>query len=123
MSDATSREFMTPRDGELGLRTLSNPAGLAISALPNGAIFSITHRPEKGAPVMINQVLGAPIEGGIGRIWLRVGGANPFVAQLVGPRAKVAFAADENQFAWDGETNGIAHRVSLRLDAETTRWS
>lgn len=122
MSETASREFMTPRDGELGLRTLSNPAGLAISALPNGALFSITHRPENGGPVMINQVLGSPIEGGIGRIWLRVGGAAPFVAQLVGPRAKVAFSANENQFAWEGETDGTLHRVSLRLDAEATRW-
>ncbi|WEK49382.1 MAG: cellobiose phosphorylase [Candidatus Kaistia colombiensis] len=122
MSDATSREFVTPRDGQLGLRTLSNPAGLSISALPNGASFSVAHRPEGGGAVMINQVLGSPIEGGIGRIWLRVGGEASFVAQLVGPRAKVDFATGESQFAWQGRTNGIAHRVTLRLDPEATRW-
>ena len=121
MSDATSREFMTPRDGELGLRTLSNPAGLAISVLPNGALFAITHR-EGGSQTMINQVLGSPVDGGIGRIWLRVGGKAPFIAQLVGPRAQVSLAASESRFVWRGETNGIAHQVTLQLDPAATRW-
>lgn len=122
MSDMTQREFLTPRDDALGLRTLSNPAGLSIAALPNGAIFSITHRAEGGAPVMINQVLGSPIDGGIGRIWLRVGGKTPFLAQLVGPRARVSLAADDSRFVWRGETNGIVHQVTLRLDPDATRW-
>ena len=121
MSDMTRREFLTPRDDALGLRTLSNDAGLAISALPNGALFAITHR-QDGSQVMINQVLGSPIDGGIGRIWLRVGGKAPFIAQLVGPRARVSFAADNARFVWRGETNDIAHQVTLRLDADATRW-
>lgn len=121
MSDAASREFMTPRDGQLGLRTLANGAGLAISALPNGALFAITHH-DGNRQTMINQILGSPIEGGVGRIWLRVGGETPFIAQLVGPRAKVAFAAGESQFAWKGETGDIAHRVTLRLDPQAPRW-
>ena len=33
------RQFTTPREGELGLRQISNKAGLAASLLPNGALF------------------------------------------------------------------------------------
>ncbi|BCP51947.1 cellobiose phosphorylase [Kaistia sp. 32K] len=120
MSETTRREIQTPRDGDLGLRVIENPAGLSISALPNGSLFAITHR--DGSQTMINQILGSPVEGCIGRIWLRVGGASPFVAQLVGPRARVEFTASESQFAWRGETGGIAHRVTLRLDPVATRW-
>ncbi|MCX5578776.1 GH36-type glycosyl hydrolase domain-containing protein [Kaistia terrae] len=122
MSDTTSREFLTPRDGALGLKTITNPSGLSISALPNGALFAISHRDGGGSQVMINQVLGSPIEGGIGRIWLRIGGKDAHIVQLVGPRARVEFATDEAQFCWQGETRGIAHTVTLQLDPAATRW-
>jgi hypothetical protein len=122
MSESTTREILTPRDDALGLKTITNPSGLSISALPNGAIFAISHRDSGGAQIMINQVLGSPIDGGIGRLWLRVGGENPSVVQLVGPRARVEFATDEARFCWQGETGGIAHTVTLRLDPVATRW-
>jgi cellobiose phosphorylase len=121
MSGAGNRAFMTPRDGELGLRTLRNAAGLSISALPNGSLFAITHG-EGGGTIMINQVLGSPLDGGIGRIWLRAGGEQPFVAEIVGPRAKVDFAADGSGFRWSGQTNGIAHAVTLQLADTAPRW-
>jgi cellobiose phosphorylase len=120
MSD-TNREFMTPRDAGLGLRTITNAAGLSVSVLPNGALFAITHGTAGGA-VMINQVLGSPIDGGIGRIWLRAGGAHPFVAEIFGPGARVDFATGATAFRWSGTTNGIAHAVTLQLAADAPRW-
>ena len=37
---------------------------------------------------MINQVLGSPIGGGIGRILLRLGGAEPRIVEVAGPGAR-----------------------------------
>ena len=66
--------FETPRDEGLGLVRLANAGGLAVDVLPNGTIFQITHREPRGA-IMVNQVLGPPTAGGIGRVLLRRGGA------------------------------------------------
>jgi len=121
MPQTGNREMMTPRDGDLALRTISNPTGLSISALPNGSIFAITHG-QGGGAILINQILGSPVEGGIGRIWLRAGGAKPFVAEIVGPGARVDFAASAFAFRWSGATNGIAHDVTLQLAVDAPRW-
>src|SRR5438094_2566001 len=77
----------TPREGDLGLRTVSNESGLAVSVLPNGCLFAIENRRENGT-VMINQVLGSALGGGIARLYLRIGGERRIV-QAVGPAARV----------------------------------
>lgn len=121
MTTDAVRSFATPRDGELGLATIANGGGLSIACLPNGSLFQIEHRDARGA-ILINQVLGSPIHGGIGRIYLRVGGAEPFVTEIVGAEAKVRFGAGSTGFAWEGETAGIRHRVTLSLAAGETAW-
>jgi hypothetical protein len=45
---------------------LRNAAGLAFTFLGNGSIFDITH----GA-ILINQVVGNPIDGGLGNVYIR----------------------------------------------------
>ena len=65
------RSWKTPRERDLGLNQIENSAGIAISVLPNGCIFSIEHRRPGGA-TMINQLLGSPIDGGIARLYLRI---------------------------------------------------
>ncbi|MCX5512657.1 cellobiose phosphorylase [Kaistia algarum] len=117
MTAATMRSFTTPRDGQLGLATATSPSGLYISRLPNGSIFEIGHRGADGA-VMINQVLGSPVHGGIGRLLLRTGGSSPLVAEIVGPAARCRIGAAENGFVFEGETEGIRHRAELVLDPE-----
>ncbi|MGB6697292.1 MAG: hypothetical protein WBE80_00820, partial [Methylocella sp.] len=67
------RNWATPRDNNLGLRRIENRAGLSVSVLPNGCIFAIEHRREDGT-TMINQLLGSPVDGGIARLYLRIGG-------------------------------------------------
>ena len=69
MTRPGARIFTTPRDGDLGLQRLENSAGLSISALPKGCIFAIEHK-GTGGRTMLNQVLGSPIGGSIGRIYL-----------------------------------------------------
>lgn len=98
MSSDANRSFQTPRREELGLLTLGNSAGLSASALPNGTLFSIDFADQQGG-VMINQVLGSPVYGGIGRLYLRVGGTGPRTAEIVGPKAAVRFGHTEGGFA------------------------
>ena len=121
MSSDFNRNFQTPRREELGLTTLTNSAGLSASALPNGTLFSIDFADQQGG-VMINQVLGSPVYGGIGRLYLRVGGAKPETAEIVGPKAAVRFGHAESGFSWSGETAGIRHTINLRLHPSQTTW-
>ncbi|MBB5574330.1 MULTISPECIES: GH36-type glycosyl hydrolase domain-containing protein [Rhizobium] len=121
MSLESNRSFQTPRREELGLSTLSNTAGLSVSALPNGTLFAIDFADKQGG-VMINQVLGSPVYGGIGRLYLRVGGSQPEVAEIVGPKAAVRFGQDEASFCWGGETAGIRHTVRLQLHSNESAW-
>lgn len=104
------RSFHTPRDGDLGLARIASSSGLSISVLPSGQIFAIEHD-----RTMVNQVLGSPAEGGIGRLFLRAGGPHPFVAQMYGPGANVHFGTGSDRFVWQGETAGLLHRVTLWL--------
>ena len=42
------RSFTLPGEGDLGLRRITNRAGLSIGTLPNGCIFAIEHEHERG---------------------------------------------------------------------------
>ncbi|HTO84368.1 MAG TPA: cellobiose phosphorylase, partial [Methylomirabilota bacterium] len=119
MTPAPARR--TPRDADLGLRQIGNASGLSVSLLPNGCPFSIEHQRDRDR-IMLNQVLGSPVDGGIFRLYLRVGGARPFIAQAVGPRARVRCGAAADRFVWDGETDGVSHRVTLWLHPQTNLW-
>jgi 1,2-beta-oligoglucan phosphorylase len=121
MSSKTNRSFQTPHRNDLDLRSIANEAGVTISALPNGTLFAIEHGDEKGT-VLVNQVLGSPIYGGIGRLYLRIGGAHPHVAEIVGPKARVDFGHDDNGYSWSGVTQGVRHTVSLRLHPSEAIW-
>ncbi|HYT96652.1 MAG TPA: cellobiose phosphorylase, partial [Casimicrobiaceae bacterium] len=115
------RSWRTPRERDLGLRHIANKAGLGISILPNGSVFAIEHRSHNGA-ILVNQVLASPIDGGIGRILLRAGGANPNNIEVVGSHANVRLGVADDRVVWEGVTSGIRHRVTLRLLPDKTAW-
>src|SRR6266567_5391269 len=121
MSTSDVRRWCTPRERDLGLRRIFNNAGLWISVLPNGTVFAIEHRSDSGT-ILINQVLASPIDGGIGRILLRVGGASPTNIEAVGPRAKVRLGVAGDRVVWEGVTEGIRHRVTLCVLRDKTAW-
>ncbi|WP_119388101.1 GH36-type glycosyl hydrolase domain-containing protein [Taklimakanibacter lacteus] len=121
MSTDAIRTFTTPREGDLGLRQITSATGLAASLLPNGALFVLEHQSEH-ARIMLNQVPGSPVHGGIGRLCLRMGGDAPRVIELVGPAAKVRFGAAADRFLWEGATEGITHRVTLWLAPREPIW-
>ena len=121
MTRTGAHTFTTPRDGDLGLRRVENSPGLCISALPNGCIFAIEHKGNGGC-TMVNQVLGSPVGGSIGRIYLRSGGPTPHVTQVLGPSAKTFFGAADDRFVWVGRTGGVHHRLTLWLHPRESLW-
>ncbi|MGB6177428.1 MAG: cellobiose phosphorylase, partial [Methylocella sp.] len=100
---------------------IENRAGLSISVLPNGGIFAIEHRRADGTTV-INQLLGSPVDSGIARLYLRIGGAAPISVAAAGPGAKGRFGAAGDRFVWEGETSGLRHRVTLSLHPRDAAW-
>ncbi|MGH6839345.1 MAG: cellobiose phosphorylase, partial [Methylocella sp.] len=121
MVSSGKRNWATPRDNNLGLHGIGNRAGLSISVLPNGCIFAIEHRREDGT-TMINQLLGSPIDGGIARLYLRIGGAAPISVEAAGSGANARFGAAADSFIWEGETSGLRHRVTLSLHPRDAAW-
>ncbi len=121
MTRTGARTFTTPRDCDVALRRLETLAGLAISALPNGCILAIEHKTPRGC-TMLNQVLGSPVGGSIGRIYLRTGGPAPHVTQVLGPGARTRFGAEDDRFVWDGRTGGVHHRLTLWLHPRESLW-
>jgi len=120
MTHSGARTCTTPRDGDLGLRHVTNAAGLAVSVLPNGSLFAIEHRHERGR-IMLNQVLGSPIGGGIARLYLRIGGREPRTVRA-GPGTADRFAAVGDRLVWEGKSAGLQHRVTLWLHARSNVW-
>ncbi|TCM65017.1 cellobiose phosphorylase [Rhizobium sp. BK068] len=121
MPSETHRSFQIPRRDGLCLASLSNGTGLSISLLPNGTLFAIEYSDAMGA-IMINQVLGSPVYGGIGRLYLRIGGSRAGVFEMVGPRARVTFSQGATDFFWEGESGDIRHSVQLELHPTETTW-
>jgi 1,2-beta-oligoglucan phosphorylase len=121
MTGADIRTFCTPRESDLGLRSIANQSGLSLSVLPNGCIFTIEHRHERGR-TLINQVQGSPLDGGIARLYLRVRAPKPAVAEAVGPGAKITFGATADRFTWGGTAGSVRHQVSLWLHPQHKLW-
>ncbi len=97
---------------------LRNEAGLAIELLLNGSIFTIRH-----GEVLVNQVLGSPVEGSIGNVYIRRrtrGGISSF--PLLGPAAPSRFRASEDQAQWDGSVDGLDYSCTLRLAPTQPSW-
>ena len=117
-----SRSWKLPRDEDLGLRRIENQAGLSISLLPSGCIFAIEHRHEN-ASVLVNQILGSPLDGGIFRIFLRAGSdAGPRWFEIAGPGANVRLGAAKDCVVWEGAADVLRHRVTLMLHQSEAAW-
>ncbi|MBB3443577.1 cellobiose phosphorylase [Rhizobium sp. BK379] len=121
MPTRLNRKLQMPRRDDLGLLTIANGTGLSISALPNGTLFSIDYGDSLGS-VQINQIQGSPLSGGVGRLYLRIGGKKPATAEIVGPRAQGKFGFSEAGFSWSGNVADIRYQVSLVLAPSETTW-
>src|SRR5579871_6007562 len=122
-----ARAWKTPSEDQLGLRRIGNDAGLSIKLLPNGCLFAIEHE-HAGAVIRVTQVAGSPLEGGIGRLLIRVARepvdkADPGQAaamathfEAVGPRAQAAVVAAGDRVAWCSEVEAVSARVTLLVE-------
>ncbi|MGE5169710.1 MAG: GH36-type glycosyl hydrolase domain-containing protein [Rudaea sp.] len=115
------RSWHTPREAHLRLRRIGNNAGVRISVLPNGSLFAIEHGGD-GSTILVNQVLGSPLGGGMQRLWLRTGGAHPANIEAVGPHAQVRVGLARDRIVWEGTTGAIRHVVTLRLLPNEAAW-
>jgi cellobiose phosphorylase len=121
MPTAAARMRKTPGEDGLGLRRIANSSGLSLSVLPNGGIFTLEHRHE-GGRTQINLVQGAPLDGGIGRLYLRTRAPEPRLVEVVGPGAAAHLGAGADRFIWSGATGPVQHRVSLWLHPSRPLW-
>jgi len=115
------RSFLTPRESALGLAHIRNESGLSVGVLPNGSVFDIAHE-DAGRRIMINQVLGSPLSGGIGRLLLRLGGPEPRNICIAGSSAAAEFGVGRDRIVWAGEAAGVRHRVTLWLHPTSNAW-
>ena len=112
---AIGLSWTTPRDSDLGLKRVSSAAGIAASLLPNGSVFAIEHE-SQGGRIMINQLLGSPVGGGIARLYLRLGGAEPSTSEA----AKARFGVAADHILWEDGAAGIDRRVTLWLAPDSS---
>ena len=97
---------------------LRNRAGLAIELLDNGSLFAIRH-----GDLLINQVLGSPIEGGIGNLYVRRRTRDGISSSpLIGPASRSRFQASGGGAAWEGAADGLEYACTLRLASNQPTW-
>ncbi|KAF1297505.1 cellobiose phosphorylase [Enterococcus sp. JM4C] len=66
--------------------------------------------------MMINQILGNPLDGSLNQIYLRQKNADSYtVTPLIGSNTDSQFFADETQLTWQGMANGIDYQVAIQL--------
>lgn len=109
-----------PLREELGLHVVSNAAGIEISILPNGCLYSIEHRFDNSR-TLINQVLGSPVGGCVWKILARRGPSGPPI-ELAGSRARGLVGSGPDRFIWQGESDGLFHSVTLWLHPLEPVW-
>ncbi|MGK2852378.1 MAG: GH36-type glycosyl hydrolase domain-containing protein [Candidatus Limnocylindrales bacterium] len=103
-----------------GLVTLGHGSALAVQLWDDGTPFAIRH-----GDILVNQVLGSPVEGGLGNIHLRRrrrAGMTSF--PLLGPASGSAFrvSREGNAAAWEGAADGLAYVCTLRLAVNEPTW-
>lgn len=113
-----TRTFETPREADLGLRRIESRSGLTAAILPNGCLFALEMR-SGTVRTLVSQIEGSGLDGGIGRIFLRIGEE---IVELVGPAARVAVGVGEDRIVWEGEASAVGHRVTLWLHPERSVW-
>jgi len=121
MSGSPTEVLTTPHIDDLGLERIVNRTGLSIGRLPNGAVFSLEHA-EGARRIVINQAFASPIAGGMGRLLLRIGGADPAILACAGAEASGQIGVADDRFVWQGEERGVLCRVALWLAPDSNLW-
>ncbi|WNM60909.1 GH36-type glycosyl hydrolase domain-containing protein [Candidatus Nitrospira neomarina] len=103
---------------ELETIELANSSGLVFEFFQNGGLFrAMCHE------VMINQILGNPLEGSLNNIYLRLRTVDSITfVPLIGPSSPSAFAYAPHQARWQGNWQDLAYTCSLTIHPEATLW-
>ena len=122
MMRPSARSLRTPKGAAPGLRPIRSPSGVSVGILPNGCLHALEHEDAQGR-VMISQIEGSPLAGGIGRIYLRLGGTDERIVQAVGPGARARLAVMGDRAVWAGDAHGIEHSSTLWLHPRAKLWT
>ena len=122
MTRPSARSLTTPKGAAPGVRRVRSPSGVAAGILPNGSLHALEHEDAQGR-IMISQVQGSPLAGGIGRLYLRLGGTEGRIVQATGPGAQVRLAVADDRAVWAGEADGVRHRTTLWLHPRARLWT
>src|SRR2546421_8633078 len=105
-------------ESRFGLHTLRASNGLCISFLPSGCLYAIECN-----GILINQVLGSPVAGGIHRIYLRArDNVEMSWQEIVGPRAVSAFDCSKYRADCTWSRRGLNYRCTCRLHPSGAGW-
>jgi cellobiose phosphorylase len=107
------------RDGNgLVAWELRNDTGLSFTGLENGSIFSITL-----GDILINQVLGEPMGGGIGNLYIRQPGSEKVAyVPVMGAGSSSRLGHDDRRVVWQGDLSGLEYRCILQLAVGKPIW-
>jgi cellobiose phosphorylase len=95
-----------------------NAAGVICRFLENGSVFSLMHR-----GILINQVLGSPIDGSLANIYLRRHHRDSIsITPLLGPAAAGEFSYADDHVSWTGTWDGLDYTCMLRLAVDQAAW-
>ncbi|WP_188496522.1 GH36-type glycosyl hydrolase domain-containing protein [Pullulanibacillus pueri] len=91
---------------------------LNFSFLESGDVYQIKHD-----NIMINQLLGNPIDGALNNIYLRLyeGDAVKKAVPLLGVKSESYFSVSDDSACWIGEVEKITYKVELRI-SERAIW-
>lgn len=103
---------------ELEMIHLTHKKDLTFSFFLHGGLFRVMC-----GEILINQVLGSPVEGSLNNIYLRIKKCDSIeFVPLVGPQSQSTFAYSDRKAIWKGQWKGIAYTCSLILHPEETLW-
>src|SRR6478609_3501256 len=107
------------RRDDLAAASLDNGSGIAARFLDNGALFGL-----HAGDVMVNLVLGSPMGGALGNLFLRSFDRDGVTwTPLIGPRAPGRFFVGPDSARWLGRWQDIEYACSFELDPADTAWA
>ncbi|MGB5055626.1 MAG: amylo-alpha-1,6-glucosidase [Nitrospirales bacterium] len=103
---------------ELETIELANSSGLSFTFFQNGGLFRAMCQ-----DVMINQILGNPVEGSLNNIYVRLRTVDAITfVPLIGPQSSSTFAYAQDQARWQGHWQNLVYTCSLTLHPEAPLW-
>lgn len=104
---------------QLDLLTISNQNNLSFQYFFHGGAFQLT-----AADIMINQVIGTPIDGNMNNIYLRILGKDSIqFTPLLGPTVQTSLSYGAHSATWTGAFQSITYTCQIVLDTQENAWN